>query len=94
MKFKFIPIFIATLLYLSLLWIYFHDEAASDGYTEIGFPLYFYTNSGGKFSPGHRPAFGFNTLYFLLDLFVLFLMILVTNYFYNRYMNRRASKRV
>jgi hypothetical protein len=93
MKFRFIPTLIAMLLYLILLWVFFHDEAASDGYTEIGFPFYFYTNSGGKFFPGYRPTFGFNILNFLLDLFVLAAMVLLANYLYALYKKRTTLKR-
>jgi hypothetical protein len=94
MKLSFVPTISATLLYLILFWFYYQDEAASDGFTQMGFPFCFYTNSGGKFLPGYRPAFGFNILLFLLDLLVLFLMILVTNFLYIQYMKRSASRRI
>jgi len=94
MKRRFVPTIIATLLYLILFWFYYQDEAASDGFTQVGFPFYFYTNSGGKFLPGYRPAFGFNGFNFLLDLVALFLMILIANYLYTWYVKRKAIERV
>jgi len=87
-KLRFVPTIVATLIYLMVLWVSFEDEAASDGFTRFGFPFCFYSNSGGKFLPGYRPAFGFNPLNFVLDFLILALIIMVANYLYVRYINR------
>ena len=89
MKFKFLSSILAILIYLGCFFAFYQDEAASDGYTLIGFPLYFYTNSEGKFEAGHRPYFGFNTLNFFIDLFVFFVMIIVFNYLYTLILKRK-----
>jgi len=94
MKFKFVPTITATLLYLILFWFYYQDEAASDGFTKIGFPFYLYTNSGGKFLHGYRPVFGFNALNFLLDLLALAGMVLLTNYLYSRFVKGSTSIKI
>jgi hypothetical protein len=91
MKLRFLPSIVAVLTYLLCLMVFYQDEAASDGYTLIGFPFYFYTNSGGKFEAGYRPHFGFNIINFLLDLFLLCLMLIVFNYLYSIMAKRKHA---
>jgi ABC-type antimicrobial peptide transport system permease subunit len=88
-KFRTLPLILAILVYSICFWALYHDEAASDWYTLIGFPLYFYTNSEGKFEPGHRPHFGFNATNFIIDLAVVFLIIIVFNYLYSLILKRK-----
>ena len=92
MKFRILPTILAILIYFICFWAFYVDEAASDWYTLIGFPLYFYTNSEGKFEQGHRPHFGFNAVNFFVDLLVFILMIIVFNYLYDLILKRKHVK--
>ena len=58
----------------------YKDNAASDGFTKIGFPFNFYTYSEGKFSdPASIADFGFSLKYFTVDLLILVVLVFLGN---------------
>ncbi|KQM78069.1 hypothetical protein ASE74_15270 [Pedobacter sp. Leaf216] len=86
MKLKLIPTIIMLLIFALLTAISYQDNAASDGFTKIGFPFNFYLYSGGKFSnPSITSDFGFSTKYFIADLFILILVIVIGNIVVNKW---------
>lgn len=89
MKFRVLPSIVAVIIYFICFWTFYQDEADSDWYTLIGFPLYFYTNSEGKFEKGYRPSFGFHAINFVIDLLVFFLIIIALNYLYDLFLKLR-----
>jgi hypothetical protein len=92
MKFSVIPTIAAILLFIVGLGVTYKNEANVDGYTVIGFPLYFYKNTGGKLiDEAYRVDFGFNLKYLLIDLACLGITIFLFNVVYRRIKNRQKT---
>ena len=85
MKFSVMPTVAAALLFLVCLSITYNNEANVDGYTVIGFPLYFYKYTDGKLiDEAYRAKLGFNFKYLLADLACLGITIYLFNFVYKR----------
>lgn len=81
MKPKTIPTISAISVYLLLTLFTFENNAASDGFTKLGFPFSFYVYSEGKLTdPTLASGFGFSTKYFLIDLLMLIIFIVLANF--------------
>lgn len=81
MKIKLIPTASILLFFGLFTALSYKDNAASDGFTEIGFPFSFYNYSEGKFSdPAYTSNFGFSPKYFVSDLLILIAFILLFNF--------------
>ncbi|TBO41330.1 hypothetical protein [Pedobacter kyonggii] len=78
MKIKLIPTASILLIFGLFTALSYKDNAASDGFTKVGFPFNFYNYAEGKFSdPAYTSNFGFSTKYFVTDLLILIAFILL-----------------
>ncbi len=83
MKIKTAPTLIAILVFLVISVFYSTYEAASDGWSKIGFPFPFYIYTSGKvgdFGGDDLINIGFTFSYFIIDLLILGIFVLVFNY--------------
>lgn len=81
MKIKTIPTIATGLIYVLFTLFTFENNATSDGFTKLGFPFSFYVYSGGKLTePGLASSFGFSIKYFLIDMLILTIVIVLVNF--------------
>lgn len=81
MKIKLTPTASILLIFALFTALTYENNAASDGFTKIGFPFNFYNYSGGKFSdPAFTSDFGFSPKYFVADLLILIVFIFLFNF--------------
>ncbi len=87
MKLKIVPIISAISVYLLLSLLTFENNAASDGFTKLGFPFSFYVYSEGKLTDSNLASgFGFSIKYFLIDLFILTTFIILVNFAFDKWL--------
>lgn len=86
MKIRKKPTLLAIFLFILTTLFYSTYEAESDGFSLIGFPFCFYKYTEGKIVEAERELahIGFSAKFFLADLVVLGLFILIVNYIAGR----------
>jgi hypothetical protein len=95
MKIKLIPSIIILLIFALFTALTYEDNAASDGFTKIGFPFNFYLYSAGKLAdPALISDFGFSLKYFIADMAILVFFIFFGNLINEKWIKTNKSNDV
>ncbi|KIA92940.1 hypothetical protein OC25_14635 [Pedobacter kyungheensis] len=94
MKIKTIPTIATVLIYALFTLLTFENNATSDGFTKLGFPFSFYVYSEGKLTdPGLASSFGFSIKYFLIDVLILTIVIVLVNFITDKWKKEKKTSK-
>lgn len=94
MKQKTILIISAISVYILFTLLTFENNATSDGFTKLGFPFSFYVYSEGKLTdPELASSFGFSIKYFLIDVLILTIVIVLVNFITDKWQKEKKTSK-